>query len=76
MDRGLIILMSFAVVLTISVILEAMEVLSAVHVQAVIMLCLIYHTCYTIFAITEWNGRYRIRNVKRSNLRPPRGGAL
>ena len=74
MDKGLLILMSLALLLTTSIILESMEILSSIHIRAIMVLCLTYHTCYTIYAMVEWNGRKRIRNKKRGNLRPPRPG--
>lgn len=72
MDKGLIILMSLAGILTVTIILASMGILSSIHVQAVILISLIYHTGYTIYAMVVWNGRKRIRNKKRGNLRPPR----
>ena len=71
MDKGLTILLSLAGLLMISIVLQAMGILSAIHVQAVILLSLIYHTGYTIYAMVEWSGRTRIRNKRRGNQRPP-----
>ena len=71
MDKGLTILLSLAVLLTASIVLQAMGILSSIHIRAIMILSLIYHTGYTIYAIVEWNGRTRIRNKRRGNQRPP-----
>lgn len=72
MDRGLLILLSLAGLLVISVVLEIIGILPAIHIKAIMIISLLYHTGYTIYAMVEWNGRTRIRNKKRGNLRPPR----
>lgn len=72
MDRGLIVLMAFAGLLILSLILNAVDVLSTGWVHTTIMISLIYHTCYTIFTIVKWNKRPRIRNARRCNHRPPK----
>jgi len=71
MDKGLTILLSLAVLLTASIVLQAMGILSSIHIRAIMILSLIYHTGYTIYSIVEWNGRTRIRNKRRGNQRPP-----
>jgi len=72
MDRGLTILLSLAGILVLTVILHSMGILSTLHIRAVIILSLVYHTCYTIYAMVEWSSRSRIRNKRRGNTRPPR----
>ena len=72
MDRGLTILISLAGILVLTTILHSMGILSALHVRAVIILSLVYHICYTIYAMIEWSNRSRIRNKRRGNTRPPR----
>jgi len=71
MDKGLTILLSLAGLLMISIVLQAMGILSAMHIRALMVLSLIYHTGYTIYVMVEWNGRTRIRNKRRGNQRPP-----
>lgn len=71
MDKGLIILMSLAVLLTISILLAAIGMVSNEIVSSIIALSLVYHTGYTLFAMIEWSGRKRIRNKRRGNMRPP-----
>ena len=71
MDKGLTILLSLAGLLVLTVILHTMGILSTLHIRAIMILCLIYHTGYTIYSMVEWTGRTRIRNQRRGNQRPP-----
>jgi len=71
MDKGLLILLSLAVILTITILLEILGIVTSAYIQATMMISLGYHICYTIYAVCEWRGRTRIRNVRRANLRPP-----
>jgi hypothetical protein len=72
MDRGLLILMSLAMTLAATVIMEGMDVLSTVHVKTVMMISLGYHACYAIYTMRQWSTRSRIRNARRGNHRPPK----
>ena len=71
MDKGLTILLSLAGLLMLTVILASLGILSAMHIRAIMILSLIYHTGYTIYAMVEWSLRTRIRNQRRGNQRPP-----
>ena len=72
MDKGIIVLMAFAMLLIATIVGNTLGILSTQLVNSVIALSLFYHTGYALFAMIEWSSRTRIRNKNRGNMRPPR----
>lgn len=71
MDKGMIGLMSLAVVFVFTVALYGLGIVSSQVVSSLMGVCLSYHTVYTIYCIFKYKTRRRARNARRANCRPP-----